>query len=111
MDFTIGQGDHGGSWSVPVFDADGSRVDLTGATSVVLHYRVNDASAPAVEVTGAVTGVAPDTEASYAFQGSDTTTPGVFDAEWIITLASGRVLSYPECAGRPKLQFEVFEKP
>jgi len=109
-DFGIGQDDHGVPWDVPIFDIDGNRIDLTGATSVILHYRVNDQSAPAVEVTGSVIGTAPDTKARYVFQGSNTAAPATFDAEWLITLASGERITYPACAGRPKQEFVVFPK-
>lgn len=110
-DFTIGQGDTGVPWPVTVYDRDGNVIDLTGATSVILHYRIEDWSTPAVEVAGAVVGVAPQTQAQRIFQGSDTVTAGVYDAEWLITQATGEVITYPACAGRPKMKFEVFVKP
>lgn len=110
-DFTIGQGDTGVPWAVTVYDANGNPIDLTGATSVILHYRIEDWSSAAVEVAGTVVGVAPMTHAQRIFQGSDTATPGVYDAEWLITLLSGERITYPACAGRPKMKFEVFVKP
>lgn len=109
-DFTIGQGDTGVPWDFTVYDRDGNVIDLTGAT-VILHYRIEDWSAPAVEVAGVVVGVTSQTQARRVFQGSDTATAGVFDAEALITLLSGERITYPACAGRPKMKFEVFVKP
>lgn len=110
-DFTIGQGDQGVSWAVPITDATGNTIDISGATSVILHYRIQDGSAVAVEVVGSVLGTTPDTEAQYIFQSSDTVAAGIFNAEFLITQASGERLTFPACAGRTKLVFEVFAQP
>lgn len=109
-DFTIGQDDNNVPWDQPIVDKDGNTIDLTGATSVKLHYRIADASTAAVERVGAVTGVAPNTKARYIMLAADTVTPDVFDAEWLITLASGELVTFPACAGRVKQTFEVFPK-
>lgn len=109
-DFTIGQGDNNVPWDQAIVDQDGKPIDLTGATSVVLHYRIADASAAAVDRVGAVTGVAPNTKARYVMLAADTLTADVFDAEWFITLAGGELLTFPACAGRAKQTFEVFRK-
>jgi hypothetical protein len=109
-DFTVGQADNNVPWDQAIVDANGNPIDLTGATSVVLHTRVADASAPAVDRVGSVTGVAPNTKARYLFLAADTATPDVFDAEWFITLANGELITFPACAGRAKQTFEVFPK-
>lgn len=112
LDFSLGQGDSGVPWTVPLFDADGNPIDPTGG-SVVLHYRIFDDSAPAVEVVGAVVVVVAGEPAQvrYVFQSSDTGTPALYNAVWIVTLASGEVVSYPSIAGRSHMKFEINAKP
>ena len=98
---------------VPIYDRSGNQLDPTGATSVLLHYRIDDETAPAVEVVGTVVVVLAGTPAwvQYVFQGSDTANPGFYDAEFIVAQASGEVVTSPACAGRPKYRFAVFAKP
>jgi hypothetical protein len=95
-DFEIGQGDTDVPWTEPIFDEGGNPVDLTGVgTTVALHYRIDDESAPAVDVTGAVVGSVAPAAAQYLFQSSDTAVPGTYNANWRITLPSGERLTFP----------------
>ncbi|HVZ89618.1 MAG TPA: hypothetical protein VHG72_21835 [Polyangia bacterium] len=112
LDFSIGQGDQGVAWTVPLFDLAGNPIDPTGG-SVKLHYRIDDETADAVEVAGAVVVVTAGfpAEVQYVFQGSDTAAPGFYNADWLVTLASGEIVSYPALTGRQHMRFEVVAKP
>ncbi len=93
-DFTIGQSDQGVTWSVPVFDAHGVPVDPTGG-SVVLHFRIDDESAAALSLTGAVIAqTAGPAFVGYTFQAANLAIPGVYLAQWLITIGGER-LTYP----------------
>ena len=79
----------------------------------MLHYRVFDNSAVAIEVAGVViagVGGQPG-QVRYVFQSSDTTAAAVYRAVWIVTLASGETITYPAIFGRGWLQFEVIANP
>lgn len=112
-DFSLGQGDDDVTWTLPpLFDADGAPIDPTGG-SVKLHYRLSDASIPAVEVVGTVhAGVGGNAGLiGYTFRSSDSATAGVYRAVWILTLASSEVVTYPAIIGRGSMQFEVIANP
>lgn len=95
VDLSFGQDDDKVLLAIPVYDVDGNRLDITGAT-VLLHYRIDDDSAPAVEHSGDVIGSAPLTEASYLFPAAETGTPGLYKANFLITLAGATErLTYP----------------
>lgn len=95
-DFSIGQSDTGVRWAVPVFDSNGAPVDPTGATGVVLHFRIDDDSAEALTLTGAVVAqTAGPAFVARTFQAADLAVPGVYLAQWLITLLSGERLTYP----------------
>lgn len=108
-DFSLGQGDTGVVWQQPIFDRDGNQLDPTGGT-VVLHYRIFDASVPAVEAPGSIIPVA-GFPANIAFTFAPAPAPAVYWAVWVVTLASGEVVTWPAIRGRARQVFEVEAKP
>lgn len=109
IDFTLGEGDTGVTWSQSIHDEDGTAIDPTGG-SVTVHYRIYDASAAAVEAPGDVVPVTGQ-PATIAFTFAPAPAPGVYRIVWIVTLASSEVVTWPAIAGRKHQVFEVVAKP
>lgn len=110
FDFVLGQGDTGVAWMQPIYDKDGLPIDPAGG-SVIVHYRINDASAVAVEAAGAVVTPVLGEPAQVRFIFAPAPPPGVYWIVWLVTLASGEVVTWPACAGRRHQLFEVVAKP
>lgn len=96
FDFSIGLGDNDVLWSFPVFNADGTPFDPHGASSIILHTRIDDDSAAAVDLAGAafVQAAGPDW-AGRLMQAADFATGGVFLVQSIIVMVSGERITYP----------------
>ena len=110
IDFTLGEADTGVAWTQPIFDADGNPIDPTGG-SVQVHYRIADASAPAIEVAGSVVTPVAGEPAQIRFAFAPAPPAGVYWIVWIVTLASGEVVTWPAISGRKHQLFEVVAKP
>jgi hypothetical protein len=96
FDFSLGQDDDGVPWTVPLFDDDGNAIDPAGG-SAQLYYRIDDDSAAGVTVDAEVVHLVdgePD-QVRYTWLAADTAVPGVYNVEWLVTLASGARITYP----------------
>ncbi len=73
---------------------DGAAVDLTGATVALRMTRKATGTvkvdSAAVTVTSAAAG-----RVSYPWQAADVDTVGAYDARFVVTLPSGKVISFP----------------
>lgn len=92
-DFFLKRGDTLPAISGALKNADGSVVDLTGAT-VVLKIRRADLTAAAVSRTATVVSASAGT-VSYAWVAGDVATPGDYLLEWVVTFPSTKVATYP----------------
>lgn len=109
-DFSLGEGDSGVAWTQSIYDEEANPIDPTGG-SVIVHYRIDDDSAPAVESAGAVVTVLAGTPAQVRFTFAPAPPAGVYWIVWIVTLASGEVVTWPAISGRKHQTFEVVAKP
>lgn len=109
-DFTLGQGDTGVTWTQPIFDKDGNPINPAGG-SVLVHYRISDATAVAVEAAGSVVTPVVGEPAQIRFTFAPAPPVGVYWIVWIVTLASGAVVTWPQSGGRRHQVFEVVAKP
>ena len=83
---------------LPVLQAelldDAGVIDLSNVTGVYFNYRPKYASTGTIKRTGfvasAVSGIV-----EYDWTTGDTTTPGVYYAEWIIYFQSNKQMSFP----------------
>lgn len=95
FDFTVGKSDNNVVWSFPVFDAFDLPIDPTGATGVTIHFRIDDDSAAAADLTGAVFAqTAGPAFLGHTFQSAELAVPGVYLAQCFYTLAGVR-RTYP----------------
>jgi hypothetical protein len=94
--FTITQDNLEPSFQTTLTQADGTPQDLTGAT-VIGVMRARGRPSGSAKVSQAMTIVAPATNGvvQLLWQAGDTDTPGVYDFETRVTLASGRAVSFP----------------
>lgn len=93
-DITWKQGDTRPLFTYPLTNADGTAVNLTGAT-VKLVMRDHQQDDPikltgVVTVTGAATG-----GVQYAPTAADTATPGLYMGNWVVTFADGSTQTFP----------------
>jgi hypothetical protein len=95
--FWMKQGDTGPVLRKQMLDADGDPVDLTGATDVEFHMRLEGATTAAVNAAadpdpdqGTNTGYI-----EYQWIEADTATPGTYEAEFQATLADGTIVTWP----------------
>lgn len=109
-DFTLGEGDTGVSWTQPIFDKDGNPIDPAGG-SVIFHYRVEDASAAAVEAAGSIVTPVIGQPAQIRITFAAAPPAGTYWIVSIVTLASGEVVTWPAIAGRKHQVLEVVAKP
>jgi aspartate 1-decarboxylase len=93
-DFEIVVGDR-----IPIFEVtlDGAD-DLTGATAA--FYLTADPSG-AVKINGAAATIANASTrvVQYAWASGDTDTAGTYEAKIVVTLASGKTITYPNVGG------------
>jgi hypothetical protein len=94
-DLTIRQGDTypPALWVVNDPASPGNPLDLTGA-SVTFVMRALTASAPTVNAAGTIENPNAGLVA-YVWADGDTDTPGIYSAEWHVTLPSGKTLTSP----------------
>lgn len=67
---------------------DGTALNLTGAT-VAFKMKLREAANPKVNAAGTVVDAATGV-VKYVWQGTDTDTVGVYDAEWILTFSGNK---------------------
>lgn len=80
-------------------NADGTAIDLTGASVLEFHMRN---AAGTVIVNAAATAVTPTKgRIKYSWVLADTSTAGTFYREWKVVLASGRTVSIPNYIDYP----------
>jgi len=83
---------------------DGDPVNLTGAT--VKFHLIGPSPATTVKVNASADVVsAVDGEVEYAWASGDTDTPGTFVAEWEVTFAGAKPLTFPP--KKPKISVVV----
>lgn len=91
-DVTIKQGSTSPALTQTILDGSGNPLDLTGAT-VSLAIRALTAANATVNpatVSDALSGLV-----SYTFTTTDTAVPGIYTAEFIVTLSGGAVYTWP----------------
>lgn len=94
MEHTIKQEDTGPALRVALTHSDGTIQSLTGAavTFSMRRHRTGELQIAdeAAVIVSAATGIA-----EYQWSVGDTDTPGVYDAEFHVTLDDGSVLTFP----------------
>jgi hypothetical protein len=91
-DYTVKQHDLDPPFEVTLKDKNGP-VDLTGATSVMLHFATASGSTEfsgECEITDAEAGIV-----RYLWEESDVATVNTYNIEWEVTWASGRPTTFP----------------
>lgn len=92
-DFTIKQGDRLPTLRVTCQDANGTAVDVTGAT---VEFHMTNQSTGALVVNAAGTLVTPASGiVEYQWAAGDTDTAGDYWAEFEVTFASGKQETFP----------------
>ena len=91
--YTIKQDDVGAP-IIAVLNQAGAAVDLSTATGVLFLMRSRSTGAAQINAAATVTG-AGSGEVTYTPVAGDLDTPGLFDAEWQVTFASGQVATFP----------------
>jgi len=102
-DFELTVGDNNVPFAIPVYDQVGNPITLPAGTVVEFRYRIQTDLDAGVESAGKVTGPAPGL-ATYVFKSADTTTPGFYNGQFVITLpiadggvdGSQQTLTYPQ---------------
>jgi hypothetical protein len=92
-DFTIKQGSTSPVFNTAILDSYGNRLDLTGAT-VMFVMRLLSGLNPTTNAAATILD-APAGMVSYPFTTSDTSGPGLYMAEFVVTLPGGAVYTYP----------------
>jgi hypothetical protein len=93
-DFTIKVGDVLPPITATLEDVDGA-VDLTNADAVLFKLQPIAGGALTVDGTAGVVGLATAGQVRYVWQAADTTTPGLYNAEWEVTFTDGTVATFP----------------
>lgn len=97
--FYIKAGDRLPAIAVTITDADGNRVDLTGASARFRMRPKGTDGSPTVDAVATITQDDEDAttwgEIVYPWADGDTDDPGRYDGEWEITFASGKQLTAP----------------
>lgn len=76
-----------------ILQRDGSAIDLSGAT-VQFQMALQGESALTVDAAATVTD-AENGEVEYSWDAADTDVVGIYEAEFVITYASGRIETFP----------------
>lgn len=92
-DFYIKQGDLLPYIEVILKNADGTIVNLTGAT--VMFRMAKRGSTPKVNAAATIVGSASDGRVQYQWTSADTDTIGEFRAEWVVTFGNGKTQTHP----------------
>lgn len=94
-DFYIKVGNTGPDLQVQFQDEDGNSVDITGNSALTFSMRDKRTGTVAVDGENAT----PVTEATgivkYVWDAADTATAGEYEGEFLCTLASGQIISFP----------------
>lgn len=92
-DFTIKQGDTKPEIRATLKDANGTAINLTGAT---VRFHLSAKVSGTVKVDSPATVIsASEGIVQYAWSTGDTDTAGVYNAEWEITFSDGSVQTVP----------------
>lgn len=86
------QNDTAPDLQVDILDGNGAAVDVSGA-SIVFNMAaggVPKVASGAVTIVTAASGVV-----KYVWQAADTTTPGIYEGEFQVTFAGGKIETYP----------------
>jgi hypothetical protein len=98
-DFKIGQGDTGPYLQETLIGPDGTPLNLTGYMLLQFLMAKRDRSTPATISVATVVGDPTLGLVQHAFTTGETSTPGWFDYQWCVTLASGQIVTIPEDDG------------
>ena len=75
-------------------DGDGNVINLADAT-VRFHMRAIDSATAAVDAAGSVVSPAANGVVEYAWDAADTTTAGMYSAEFEVTYSDGSIETFP----------------
>lgn len=93
-DFHLKKGDRLPALKVQFLDADGLPINLTGKT-VRFSMRLVGSSTPKINNAPATVDNATSGMASYAWQATDVDTPGMYQGEFDVVEADGKVQTVP----------------
>lgn len=92
--FYIKQGNLLPALATTLTDEDGNAVDYSGYTGLRFHMRLPGATSAKVDAAATEVNAAVGT-ITYAWTGTDTDTPGVYQAEFEVTMPTGKPITYP----------------
>lgn len=94
-DFSLKSGDTSPALTITCTYSDGTVQDLTGAT-ITFAMRYPNGLLKVADAAGIGVGTLTNGVAQYVWATGDTDTPGIFQGEFHVTLASGKKVSFPD---------------
>lgn len=94
MSFYIKQNDTRPTMSATLIDANGSSVDLTGATVSLKMRKSGETSAVSLAGTASVV-TADKGKVQYVWAAADTATVGSYEGEFEVTFSGGAIQTFP----------------
>lgn len=93
-DFFLASTDQLPSITAQLLKPDKTPMDLTGCT-IVFRMQIDDASTPTISGAGAIVGNPTQGNVQYDWAPSDTLAAGTYNAEWVVTVPGGKLISFP----------------
>lgn len=94
VDFNIRQNDTGPTLDRTLTDSEGATVDITGAT-IVFNMRDTNGTVKVNRAVATIVGAGTAGTVRYSWVAADTNTTGLYNGEFEVTFASGRIQTFP----------------
>lgn len=76
-----------------IVDGNGDAFDLTGQSAILFKMFLDDASTSKIDSAASVLGAPANGQVQYTFLAGDLDTIGIYNAEFEITFASGKIIT------------------